>query len=128
MAKITAKQLAGYAADQLQDGADSKTIARQIAALLLSERRTRDISTFARALETELHLRGKTQVVVTSATKVDDVIKNQLASLLGVDSPIFYEIINSDIIGGVHASTLESQIDRTIAGQLKVFKQAVNKD
>lgn len=128
MAKISTKALARYAADQIAAGASSKTLANQIAALLVQERRSRDVGTFGRMLESELAARGTTQVVITSAAQVDKIIKERLAEVLGAKKALFYEVIDPLVIGGVQASTLDAQVDLTIAGQLKAFKQAVNKE
>ena len=128
MAKISTKALARYAADQIAAGASSKSLANQIAALLVQERRSRDVGTFGRMLESELAARGTTQVVITSAAPVDKIIKERLAEVLGAKKALFYEVIDPLVIGGVQASTLDAQVDLTIAGQLKAFKQAVNKE
>ncbi len=128
MAKISTKVLARYAADQIEAGADVKTLANQVAALLVAERRSRDVGTFGRMLESELASRGTTQVVITSASPVNNIIKERLAEVLGAKKALFSEVIDPSVIGGVHASTLDAQIDLTISGQLKAFKQAVNKD
>jgi F0F1-type ATP synthase delta subunit len=128
MAKISTKALARYAADQIESGKDPAVIAKQVAALLLQERRSRDVGTFGRLLESELAQRGTTQVVITSAAPVDNVIKERLADMLGAKKALFHEVIDDSVIGGVHASTLDAQLDLTIAGQLKAFKQAVNKE
>lgn len=127
MAKITTKQLARYAADQIMQGADSKQLATAVALLLVAERRSRDVGTFGRLLESELATRGKTQVVITSASPVDSLIKERLATLLEAKGALFHEVIDPSVIGGVHASTLQAHIDLTVAGQLQSFKQAVNK-
>lgn len=128
MAKITTKQLALYVADQLQAGADRVTLTNAVAALLIAERRTKDVGTFGRLLESELAARGTTQVTITSATKVDNLIKQRLASALGVQKALFHEVIDPAVIGGVYAATLDTHLDLTVAGQLKQIKQAVNKE
>ena len=127
MAKITTKQLARYAADQMMHGANTAQLAQAIAALLVAERRSRDIGTFSRLLESELASRGKTQVVVTSASPVDALIKERLAALLGAQGALFHEVIDPDVVGGVRATTQHASVDLTVAGQLKAFKQAINK-
>jgi len=127
MAKITTKQLAQYTASQLMNGAKSEVLVNQVAALLVTERRSRDVNEFGRLLEAELDKNGTTQVTITSAHPVDDRIKQRLATALTTNKALFYEVIDPSMIGGVHAATLYSQIDLTISGQLKAFKQSVNK-
>ncbi len=128
MAKVTTKQLAVYAANQLEAGKPAAQVSRDIAAILVHERRSRDVLQFARALETELHSRGSTQVTLTSAYKVHDAIKQQLADVLGVTKPHFDEVIDPAVIGGVHAQTLDTQVDLTVRGQLMQLKRNVTEE
>ena len=128
MAKITTKQLAHYAADQLQHGVTGKQVSLHIAALLVSERRSKDALAFARALEVELDSRGLTQVTITSAHEVSEAIKREVAHHLNAKNPTYTTVIDPTVIGGLKASTLHAQIDITIQGQLQSFKRKVNED
>ena len=128
MAKISNKQLAIYAADQLQDGSPVQEVSQKIAAYLVSERRSRDVLVFGHLLEQQMHNRGQTQVVLTSSYKISDDIKSQITQALQIKHPVFHEVIDSSVLGGVHASTLHSQLDLTIAGKLKLFKLKVNEE
>lgn len=128
MAKITAKQLAVYAADGLQKGLSPQQISDTVASVLVSQRSSRDVLAFGRALETELHNRGVTQITVSSVHKVGDSVKQQLAEALGVKKPLFAEVIDPELIGGIKASTLESQLDLSVAAKLQAFKARVNED
>lgn len=128
MSKVSTKQLAQYAAKQLQSGVEAKELSRRVAALLVSERRSREVLAFTRALEVELHAQGHTQVTLKSAYEVSGDVKKQVADLLELSAPTFNEVIDPSLIGGVYASTLDSQVDLTIAGQLQNFKNNVNKE
>lgn len=125
MASITNNQLASFAADQLESGVKSSDLANQLAAFLTKERRTRDASTLFRLLEAEMSKRGKTQVTVISSYEVSEDVKKQLAKLLDVETPIFHEVIEPNVIGGVKARANESEIDLTVRGRLNRFKQQV---
>ena len=125
MARISIKQLAEYAVDQLEAGTSGAGVARKIASYLLQERRSRDTSLLFRAIEKELDERGSTQVVVTSAHEVSDATKKQLADLLGAKNPVFDEVIDSSVIGGVKARAGESEIDLTVRTRLNKFKAKV---
>lgn len=128
MGNLTTKQLARYAADRLEAGASSEELVNSIAQMLVAERRSRDVLAFGRLLEQELARRGTTQVVITSVSGVDKLIKERLAQMLGVKKALFHEVVDKSVIGGVRAQTLDSQIDLTIQGQLKAIKQAVNSE
>ena len=122
MAKITTNELAAYAVDQLESGTKAPVLAQQIAAYLLEERRSRDMSAVMRAIDEELTRRGSAQITITAAHQVSDATKKQLATLLDVKNPQFSEVIDPSVIGGVKARSGESEIDLTVRGRLNRFK------
>jgi len=121
------KNLAAYAADQIEAGVPADKIARMIAAYLLDERKSRESAKVMRFIERELEKRGHRQVVITSAYAVTDEVKKNLADMLNVKKPIFSDEIDHSIIGGVKARSGESEIDLTVRGKLNRFKQQVVK-
>lgn len=127
MAKITAQQLAVYAVDQLEAGTSSADVAQKLASYLLEERRSREMPAVMRAIDEQLAKRGSPQVVVTSAHSVSEQSKNQLAELLGLKNPVFTEVIDPSVIGGVKARTGESEIDLTVRARLNTFKSNIVK-
>jgi F0F1-type ATP synthase delta subunit len=122
VSKITTSELAKYAVEQLESGVKAPTLAHQLAAFLLDERRSRDMPAVMRAIDEELARRGSQQVVVTAAHEVSEEIKKQLAELLAVKNPVFSEIIDTSVIGGIKARSGESEIDLTVRGRLNRFK------
>ena len=122
MSKITTSELAKYAVEQLESGVKSPALARQLAAYLLEERRSRDMPAIIRAIDVELSSRGSDQVVITSAHETSQEVKKQLSELLGAKNPVFSEVIDSSVIGGVKARSGESEIDLTVRGRLNRFK------
>jgi len=125
MSSISARQLAEYAVDQIESGVATSNLASKISAFLIQERRTRDWPVVMRAVEEELARRGSSQVVITSAHEVSDQTKKQLATLLEVKSPVFSEVIDPSVIGGVKARSGESEIDLTVRARLNRFKAKV---
>ena len=113
------KDLALFAVDKLEKGTSSATLSKQLAALLVEQRRSRDLGQLMRLIESELDRRGKTQVTITSAHAVSDTVKKELARALSAKNPVFHEDINPAVIGGVRANTLEREIDLTIRTKLK---------
>jgi len=129
MNKITTNQLAVYAVEQLEKGVDAKDVALKIAASLLENRQSRELSKVMHAVEDELNRRGSSQVVITSAHQVSESVKKELAKLLGAKNPVFHERIDPSVIGGVKARAGESEIDLTVRGRLNRFKaNIVNQD
>ncbi len=125
MAKVTIHELAKYAVDEIQSGASEKVVAQKIAAFLLDERRSHDAAQVMRAIDNELARRGTDHVIITSAHEVSEEVKKQLASLLDVEKPVFSDVIDSSVIGGVKAESGERQIDLTVRAKLQKFKSEV---
>jgi len=122
VSKITTNELAIFAVEQLESGTSTSNLATRISAFLLEERRSRDMPVVLRAIDEELSRRGASQVMITSAHAVSETIKKQLAELLEVKNPVFSEIIDPSVIGGVKARSGESEIDLTVRGRLNRFK------
>ena len=125
MAKVTINQLAVYAVDQLESGVQASALSLQLAALLLEERRSRETPMIMRAIEEELAKRGSTQVTITAVHEVSEETKNQLAQLLEVKNPVFTEVIDTNVIGGVKARSGETEIDLTVRERLNRFKSNI---
>ncbi len=123
--KITYSQLAQYVIDQLESGTSTAVVAQHVAAYLTDTRQTRDISKVARALEAEMNRRGTTQVTVTSAHAMSSEVMQELARMLDAQNPIFFEEIDSRVIGGVKAEAGERVIDLTVRRKLDKFKAIV---
>jgi len=126
MSKITTNELAVYAVEQLESGSDIKYLSSSIAAFLLEERRSRDMSAVMRAIDEELARRGSAQVTITAAHAVSEQTKKQLAALLEIKNPQFNEVIDPSVIGGVKARSGESEIDLTVRGRLNRFKTEIS--
>lgn len=120
-------QISRYAVNRLESGVPASDVAAEIASVLIEERRTRDMAAVMRAIEKELAIRGKVQVTVTSAHEVSEAIKMQLAHLLGVENPVFDQVIDASVIGGVKAQAGEKQIDLTARTKLMKFKQQLTR-
>jgi F0F1-type ATP synthase delta subunit len=122
MGKISTNELAMYAVEQLESGSNIKHVSSSIAAFLLEERRSRDMPAVLRAVDEELAKRGSAQVTITAAHAVTEETKKQLAVLLEVKNPVFSEVIDPSVVGGVKARSGESEIDLTVRGRLNRFK------
>ncbi len=125
MAKITINELAKYAVDQLESGIETPALAQQLAAYLLDTRQSKELGKLSRAIEAELNSRGTSQVTITSVHKISETVKQELANLLGAKNPVFTEVLDSSIVGGVKAQSMESEIDLTVRARLNRFKAKV---
>jgi F0F1-type ATP synthase delta subunit len=122
MAYVTTQELARYAIEELEAGVNSSVLASKLAAYLVEERRSRDLPAVLRVVNEELARRGSSQVIITAAHTVTEQSKNELARILGVINPVFTEVIDPSVIGGVKARSGETEIDLTVRGKLNRFK------
>ena len=125
MSSITTTELAEYVVTEIASGESMREVSSKVAAYLIDERKTTELPKVMRAIEEELARKGSTQVVVTSAREVSSEIKMQLAEMLNAQNPVFTEIIDKNVIGGVKARSGEQEIDLTVRGRLNRFKAKV---
>jgi len=121
MVQITTKMLAIYAADQLKAGISPQKLVDQVAAFLVSERRSGDVKLFSRLLQAERSRRGIGEITISSIVPIPETVKQQLAKKMDIKHPVFHEVIDAKIIGGIIASTSESTLDLSIAHKLTTF-------
>jgi F0F1-type ATP synthase delta subunit len=125
MSKITTNELAKYVVEQLESGVEAPALAEQLSAFLLEERRTRELPAILRAVDLELSRRGSDQIVITAAHETSSEVKKKISELLGVENPVFTEVIDRGVIGGVKARSGETEIDLTVRGRLNRFKSNI---
>lgn len=125
MAKISVRQLATFAVDELESGVSAADVAKKLASYLLDARESRELPRVMRAVEAELNARGQSQVEITSAHAVSDDVANELAQLLGVENPVFHNTVDASVIGGVKAKSGEREIDLTVRNKLQRFNAAI---
>ena len=125
MSKIAVKDLASYIVDSLDAGVDTSLLSKRIAAFLIEEKRSQDLTKLFRLVSEELSRRGSDQVLLVSARSLNSNIKNELAKLLTANNPVFTEVIDKSVIGGVKARSGELEIDLSLKSRLIRFKNIV---
>lgn len=124
MATYTLRQLAAYAADELDRGVGARTVWESVAATLIAQRCSRDVRRFGRALEAEMIRRGTTPTTITSAVKVDARTRQSLSKLLGVASPSYSQVIDPSVIGGVCIEADGRRLDLTVMAKMERLQRA----
>ena len=124
MARTLRRKLARYAAERLLAG--DATVIDELAALIISERREREIDLLVQDIEAELAERGTVVATVESARALDlatkDKIKNLLSSKTNASDQdvkvLLRESIDQALIGGFKLRTPTATLDATIAKKL----------
>lgn len=129
MPEITRTQLAGIIVNMLEAGASPNKVAKQIAAYLIEQRRTRELDDLMRDVEKLRAQNGVLEARATSKYTLSPSVKRDLSALLkthhdGIKTVVIDEQIDEDVIGGVLVETTSTQLDLTIANKLNQLKMA----
>lgn len=124
MARTLRRKLARYAAERLLAG--DATVIDELAALIISERREREIDLLVQDIEAELAERGTVVATVESARALDLVTKDEIKNLLSSKTNasdqdvkvLLRESIDQALIGGFKLRTPTATLDATIAKKL----------
>lgn len=127
MSRLTRRQLARYAADQLVVG--NQAVIDELAAYLLDQRRVKELELLVSDIENELVVRGVAVAHVMTARTLEGTLRTKLAELLeqelGVDKVYLSETIQPELIGGFKVRAAGREIDASLSrkiNQLKTMK------
>lgn len=119
--KISRRKLADYAARELVAG--NAKVMNELAAYLVSERRTKEAELLVRDIETALATRGEMVADVTTARELTlearDALKQFIASTSGAKKVTLRESIDPLVIGGARIATPNMLFDGTVANKLE---------
>jgi F0F1-type ATP synthase delta subunit len=127
--RLSRRQLAKYAANELLKGAPAEKIARQLAAVLAEEKRTNEAELLARDVAWELERRGKiANANITSATPLSESLREELAKFIKetakVDEVNLQENIDKSVLGGLKIETAIHSWDKTVSKKLADIREA----
>ncbi len=130
MSKLSRRQLARYGADQLLAGVSPKKIAQELAAVLVSSRRSNEAELLVDDIAWELEARGQVaNATVTTARQLTPALLQQLLKSIKQASSVaavnITEQVDPSILGGLRVETAQHSWDETIARRLNDLKGAV---
>ncbi len=120
MARTSRRRLAEYVAERLL--ADDVSVIAELAALIVTERREREIELIVRDIEDSLARRGVLVATVETATQLTDNVRAEIVKLLDASEVKLREIIAPELIGGVRVRTPGAVLDGTIVQKLHTLK------
>jgi len=129
MIKISRRELANYAADQLLAGVSAKKIARQLAAVLVVGKRQNEAELLADDVAYELEVRGKfTMATVTSARHLSPKLRQEITEAVrqaaAVETAKLEEEVDQTVLGGLRIETAAHSWDDTIIRRLNDLRGA----
>ena len=120
MARTSRRRLAEYVAERLL--ADDGSVIAELAALIVTERREREIELIVRDIEDSLARRGVLVATVETATQLTDSVRAEIVKLLDASEVKLREIVAPELIGGVRVRTPGAVLDGTIVQKLHTLK------
>ena len=129
--KLSRRDLSRYAARQLLDGVSQKKVARQLAAYLIENRRTNEISVMVRDIAVQLTEHGHVTGTVTSALGLSvstvKAIEAYAKDKTGAKTVTLDAVVDEAVLGGVKLELPGLELDTTIAHQLTLLKTRYKK-
>ena len=124
MARTLRRKLAQHAAERLLAG--DAAVIDELAALIIAERREREVDLLVQDIEAKLAERGTVVATVESATPLDTVTKDKIKNLLSSKTNasnqdinvLLRESIDQALIGGFKLRTPTATLDATISKKL----------
>lgn len=129
MQKLSRRQLAKYAADQLEQGTSIKDLAAHLAAVLATSKRSGQGRQLAEDIGYEMESRGLlAEATLTSARPLGAELVAQLKKFIKDEARtkqvIINEVVEPEVIGGVRIDTARRSWDQTIKRRLTDIREA----
>ena len=115
MGRVSRRKLAMYAAERLLEG--DAAVIDELAALIVDQRREREIDLLVRDIEAEMAERGTIVATVESARELSQADRQEIASLLSGNVKLRQKI-QPELIGGFKLRTPTGSLDATMSKKL----------
>lgn len=117
--RLSRRKIARYVAGRLATG--DELIIEELAALIIEERRERDIDLLVRDIEDQLAQSGMTIATVETAKPLSETVRQSVRKLLGGDVRLREEV-RPELIGGIRIETPTQELDGTISQKIYALK------
>ncbi|MBX4201425.1 F0F1 ATP synthase subunit delta [Candidatus Saccharibacteria bacterium] len=130
MNNLSRRQLASYATDQLLDNKRVSTVAKQLAAVLVTSKRQNQAELLASDIAWELEYRGKVaNAQVITAHDLSQELKKHITAHVKkaakVEHVIISEQVDKSVIGGVRIDTAAHSWDKTLSRKLTDIREVI---
>lgn len=126
--KAARTRIARTVADQTLKHGVSKRFTQELAAYLLTERRTGELDSLLRDVQADWAEAGHVEVIASSAFPLTARLRNDITKRVKDIYPtakqiVINEIHDSEVIGGVRLALPDRQLDLSLRTKLNKFKQ-----
>ena len=130
MTRVSRRQLAHYATEELKKSSPVAVVARQLAAELITSRRLSELDMLLGDIAYELETRGLlVEAIITSKTALDETLRNELKAFLvsatKADSVVIDEYQDNSVLGGLRIETATTVWDATLAHKLTNLRSVI---
>ncbi|MDB5168157.1 MAG: atpH [Candidatus Saccharibacteria bacterium] len=122
-ARLSRRKIAIFVTDKiLASNHQAQQVLRELAAYLVTERRTRELDLIVRDIEAMLAAKGTVIADIASARPLDVAIRAEITAMLAAKSVQLRETIDETLLGGVRIDTPGKRFDGTIRHKLNALR------
>ena len=129
--RLSRRKITSYIAGELAAGKESTLLIKQLAALLIDSRRTKEVELIVRDIEYELRKQGIVLARVTSAfdlsTATQSAIKQLIKEQTDAKTIELKQFIDPTVLGGVKLDLPGLRMDTTIGHRLTTLRTNLKK-
>lgn len=131
MAKLSRRAVTEYIAERLLAGDPQQKLIEQLAAYLIENRRTKEVSLIIRDIQYYLAEKGHVMGTVTSAFELnkatEDAIKAFAKSESGASHVQLDTVVDPTVLGGIRLTLPGKELDTTISRKITLLKTRYKK-
>lgn len=121
--RLSRRKIAIFVTDRLLAGThQAHEVLRELAAYLVTERRTRELDLIVRDIEAMLAQNGVVVADIASARPLDEAVKAEITAMLGAKSVQLRESVDETLLGGIRIDTPGKRFDGTIRHKLNALR------
>jgi F0F1-type ATP synthase delta subunit len=122
-ARLSRRKIAVFVTNKILAGNhQALEVMRELAAYLVTERRTRELDLIVRDIEEMLADSGVIVADVASARPLSDAMKAEVTAMLGATSVQLRESVDEALLGGIRIDTPGKRFDGTIRHKLTALR------
>jgi len=122
-ARLSRRKIAVFVTNKILAGNhQALEVMRELAAYLVTERRTRELDLIVRDIEAMLADSGVIVADVASARPLSDAMKAEVTAMLGATSVQLRESVDEALLGGIRIDTPGKRFDGTIRHKLTALR------
>jgi F0F1-type ATP synthase delta subunit len=122
-ARLSRRKIANFVTDKILAGNhQAQLVLSELAAYLVTERRTRELELIVRDIEAMLAAKGTVVADVASARPLNAAVRAEITAMLGAKSVQLRETIDETLLGGVRIDTPGKRFDGTIRHKLNALR------